>query len=24
VLMKPEAEGYVPRLHERVEQLARG
>ncbi len=24
VLMKPETEDYVPRLHERVEQLARG
>ena len=24
VLMKPEAEDYVPQLHERVEQLARG
>jgi glutamate/tyrosine decarboxylase-like PLP-dependent enzyme len=24
VLMKPEAEDYVPRLHERLEQLARG
>jgi len=24
VLMKPEAEDYVPHLHERLEQLARG
>jgi hypothetical protein len=24
VLMKPEAETYLPQLHERLEQLARG